>query len=116
MISISLTPYSQRLSFHTYNSSESSVIRDDNDHLPADASRIVTAPSKTLNDRSTSMVKSTCPIKKCPHSFFFCFTPLTYLYTQNIPGVSMRLIRCLFQGIVIAADVIVIPLSRSCSI
>ncbi len=114
MISIGLTPYSQRLSFHSCNASQSSLIRDDDDHLPADASRIVTAPSKTLNDRSTSMVKSTCPIrKKCSHSFFFCST---YFSIQNIPGVSMRLIRCLFHGIVIAAEVIVIPLSRSCSI
>ncbi|KAH3671730.1 hypothetical protein OGAPHI_000435 [Ogataea philodendri] len=56
---------------------------------PATASMIVTAPSKILNDLITSNVKSACP------------------------GVSIRLILCLFQGIVTAADWIVIPRSFS---
>lgn len=34
---------------------------------------------------------------------------------SNIPGVSIKLILCLFQKKVIAADVIVIPRSLSCS-
>ena len=57
------------------------------------------APSSTRIDRSTSIVKSTWP------------------------GVSMMLIRCSgwllsipFQKQVVAADVIVMPRSRSCSI
>ena len=57
------------------------------------------APSNTRIERSTSMVKSTCP------------------------GVSMMLIRCSgkllsipFQKQVVAAEVMVIPRSRSCSI
>ena len=57
------------------------------------------APSSTRIERSTSIVKSTCP------------------------GVSMMLIRCSgivrsmpFQKQVTAADVIVIPRSCSCSI
>jgi hypothetical protein len=81
-------------------------------YSPADASRIVTAPSSTRNDRSTSIVKSTCPIEKYKIILSFSLS-LTHLYTRNVPGVSMRLIRCLFHGIVIDADVIVIPLSRS---
>ena len=56
---------------------------------PATESNTVTAPSSTRSDRSTSIVKSTCP------------------------GVSMMLIRWLFQTQVVAADVIVMP--RSCS-
>src|SRR3984885_13009064 len=63
---------------------------------PATASKIATAPSSTRSERSTSTVKSTCP------------------------GVSMMLIRYFFpkrdQEAVVAADVIVIPRSRSCSI
>ena len=50
------------------------------------------APSSTRNDLSTSTVKSTCP------------------------GVSMILIRLSFHIQVVAADVIVIPRSCSCSI
>ena len=52
---------------------------------------ISTAPSSTLNDLSTSTVKSTCP------------------------GVSIIFILLPFQNAVVAADVIVIPLSCSCS-
>ena len=59
---------------------------------PAWASSTVTAPSSTLNERLTSTVKSTCP------------------------GVSMIFIRWPFQNAVVAAEVIVIPLSCSCSI
>ena len=51
-----------------------------------------TAPSSTRSERSTSMVKSTWP------------------------GVSMMLRRLPFQKVVVAADVIVMPRSCSCSI
>ena len=61
--------------------------------------KTTTAPSKTLKDLSTSIVKSTCP------------------------GVSIILILCSlnwllmpFQKQVVAAEVMVIPLSCSCSI
>ena len=61
--------------------------------------KTTTAPSNTLSDRSTSIVKSTCP------------------------GVSIILILCWeyccsipLQKHVVAAEVIVIPLSCSCSI
>ena len=59
---------------------------------PATPSNTATAPSRTFKERSTSIVKSTCP------------------------GVSMMLIACPFQGQEVAAAVIVIPLSRSCFI
>ena len=66
---------------------------------PDDAQRTTTAPSGTRNERSTSIVKSTCP------------------------GVSIILIRWSwncesipFQKHVVAAEVIVIPRSCSCSI
>ena len=59
---------------------------------PPTAHRTTTAPSKTRRDRSTSAVKSTCP------------------------GVSTMLIWWSRQWQVMAAEVIVIPLSRSCSI
>ncbi len=63
---------------------------------PATESSSVTAPSSTRSDRSTSTVKSTWP------------------------GVSMMLIRCTtsFRGQkqVVAAEVMVMPRSCSCSI
>ncbi len=59
---------------------------------PATESNTATAPSRTRSDRSTSTVKSTWP------------------------GVSMMLMRCSFQKQVVAADVIVMPRSCSCSI
>mmetsp|Transcript_7219 Transcript_7219/g.16485 ORF Transcript_7219/g.16485 Transcript_7219/m.16485 type:complete len:226 (-) Transcript_7219:220-897(-) len=59
---------------------------------PATLSRQHTAPSSTRRARSTSSVKSTCP------------------------GVSMMLMRWSFHAHVVAADVIVIPRSCSCSI
>ena len=64
---------------------------------PALASRSAIAPSSTRSERSTSMVKSTWP------------------------GVSMMLKRRFlpsrpFQKVVVAADVIVMPRSCSCSI
>ena len=59
---------------------------------PATASNTATAPSSTLSERSTSMVKSTWP------------------------GVSMMLMRWSRQKQVVAADVIVMPRSCSCSI
>src|SRR5271156_3906790 len=63
---------------------------------PATASKIATAPSSTRSERSTSTVKSTWP------------------------GVSMILMRYFLskrvQEAVVAADVIVISRSRSCSI
>ena len=59
---------------------------------PATASKTATAPSRTRSERSTSAVKSTWP------------------------GVSMMLIRWSFQKQVVAAEVIVIPRSCSCSI
>src|ERR671928_514 len=59
---------------------------------PATASNTATAPSSTRSERSTSAVKSTCP------------------------GVSMMLICMSFQEAVVAADVIVMPRSCSCSI
>src|ERR1700726_2973914 len=59
---------------------------------PATASNTATAPSSTRSDRSTSAVKSTWP------------------------GVSMMLMRISRQKQVVAADVIVIPRSCSCSI
>ena len=59
---------------------------------PATESNTATAPSRTRSERSTSMVKSTWP------------------------GVSMMLIRRSRQKQVVAADVIVMPRSCSCSI
>ncbi len=63
---------------------------------PATPSNTATAPSSTRKLRSTSIVKSTCP------------------------GVSMMLMRCStslrFQKQVVAALVIVMPRSCSCSI
>ena len=63
---------------------------------PATESSRVTAPSSTRSDRSTSTVKSTWP------------------------GVSMMLIRCVIsfriQKQVVAAEVMVMPRSCSCSI
>ena len=66
---------------------------------PPTAQNTATAPSSTRNDRSTSMVKSTCP------------------------GVSIILIRCSgsccampLQKHVVAAEVMVMPRSCSCSI
>ncbi len=58
---------------------------------PDTESNSATAPSSTRSERSTSAVKSTCP------------------------GVSIILIRISFQMQVVAADVIVIPRSCSCS-
>ncbi len=59
---------------------------------PPTAQKTATAPSRTRRERSTSIVKSTCP------------------------GVSMMLIRCPRQKHVVAAEVMVMPLSCSCSI
>jgi len=59
---------------------------------PATESKTVTAPSSTRRFRSTSTVKSTCP------------------------GVSMMLMRWSRQVAVVAADVIVMPRSCSCTI
>ena len=59
---------------------------------PATASNSATAPSSTRRLRSTSTVKSTCP------------------------GVSMMLMRASRQKQVVAADVIVMPRSCSCTI
>ena len=59
---------------------------------PDTASNTATAPSRTRSERSTSAVKSTWP------------------------GVSMMLIRLSRQKQVVAAEVIVIPRSCSCSI
>ena len=59
---------------------------------PDTASKTATAPSSTRSDRSTSAVKSTWP------------------------GVSMMLIRWSRQMQVVAAEVIVMPRSCSCSI
>jgi hypothetical protein len=59
---------------------------------PATESNTATAPSSTRSERSTSAVKSTCP------------------------GVSMMLIRWSRQKQVVAADVMVMPRSCSCSI
>ena len=59
---------------------------------PATESNTQTAPSRTRSDRSTSAVKSTWP------------------------GVSMMLMRCSRHVQVVAADVIVMPRSCSCSI
>ena len=59
---------------------------------PPTASKTATAPSRTRRERSTSMVKSTWP------------------------GVSMMLMRCSRQKQVVAALVMVMPRSRSCSI
>ena len=59
---------------------------------PATESNSAMAPSSTRSDRSTSTVKSTWP------------------------GVSMMLIRWSFHAAVVAADVIVMPRSCSCSI
>ena len=58
---------------------------------PATASNTATAPSSTRMERSTSIVKSTWP------------------------GVSMMLMRWSFQKQVVAADVMVMPRSCSCS-
>mmetsp|Transcript_124959 Transcript_124959/g.339435 ORF Transcript_124959/g.339435 Transcript_124959/m.339435 type:complete len:220 (-) Transcript_124959:179-838(-) len=59
---------------------------------PATPSNTATAPSNTRRERSTSRVKSTCP------------------------GVSTMLMRWPSQKAVVAALVMVIPRSRSCSI
>ena len=59
---------------------------------PATPSNTATAPSRTRSDRSTSTVKSTWP------------------------GVSMMLMVWSRQLVVVAADVIVMPRSCSCSI
>jgi hypothetical protein len=59
---------------------------------PATPQNTTTAPSSTRSERSTSIVKSTCP------------------------GVSIRWISCFFHSNVVAAAVIVIPRSRSCAI
>ncbi len=59
---------------------------------PATASKIAIAPSSTRSERSTSTVKSTWP------------------------GVSRMLIRWPLHSQAVAADVIVIPRSCSCSI
>ena len=59
---------------------------------PATESNTAIAPSSTRSERSTSIVKSTWP------------------------GVSMMLIRWSFQAAVVAAEVIVMPRSCSCSI
>ena len=59
---------------------------------PATESNTATAPSSTRSERSTSTVKSTWP------------------------GVSMMLTRWSCQYAVVAADVIVMPRSCSCSI
>ena len=59
---------------------------------PPTAQKTATAPSRTRRERSTSTVKSTWP------------------------GVSMMLIWWSSQKQVVAAEVIVIPRSRSCSI
>ena len=59
---------------------------------PATESKRAIAPSRTRRERSTSTVKSTCP------------------------GVSMMLIRWPFHSAVVAAEVMVIPRSCSCSI
>lgn len=55
---------------------------------PADESSTITAPSRMFNVCSTCIVKSICP------------------------GVSTRLILCFFQGMVTAAEVIVIPVNN----
>ena len=59
---------------------------------PATESNTAIAPSSTRRERSTSTVKSTCP------------------------GVSMMLMRWPSHSQVVAADVIVMPRSCSCSI
>ena len=59
---------------------------------PPTEQNTATAPSRTRSDRSTSMVKSTWP------------------------GVSIILMRTSFQEQVVAAEVMVMPLSFSCSI
>ncbi len=59
---------------------------------PSSASNTITPPSSTRSDRSTSAVKSTWP------------------------GVSIIFIRTFFQNVVVAADTMVIPRSRSCGI
>ena len=59
---------------------------------PATPSNTATAPSRTRRDRSTSTVKSTWP------------------------GVSMMLIWWSFQKHVVAAEVMVMPRSCSCTI
>ncbi len=59
---------------------------------PATESKRAIAPSRTRSERSTSTVKSTCP------------------------GVSMMLMRWSSHSQVVAADVIVMPRSCSCSI
>ncbi len=59
---------------------------------PATESNTAIAPSRTRNDRSTSIVKSTWP------------------------GVSMMLTRWSRHDAVVAAEVIVMPRSCSCSI
>ncbi len=59
---------------------------------PLTASNAATAPSRTRRERSTSIVKSTWP------------------------GVSIILMRLSFQKHVVAAEVIVMPRSCSCTI
>ena len=70
---------------------------------PALASKTHTAPSKTAKERSTSIVKSTCPGVSI--MFNLCF---------GVSAFSPSSVRS--QKVVVAAEVIVIPRSCSCSI
>ena len=60
------------------------------------------------------MVKSTCPKNEDERVFLGkIHQQLTLGQSRNVPGVSIKLMRCFFHGIVIAADVMVMPRSRS---
>ena len=79
---------------------------------PAVPSNNVITPSKTLRDRSTSRVKSMWPNE---YRVFVLFTGCIDAILSHSPGVSSRLILCASQVKVTDADVIVMPLARSCS-
>ena len=66
---------------------------------PPTAHSTNTAPSSTRSERSTSMVKSTCPGVS--------------MMLKRYSGMDMSMP---FQNAVVAADVIVMPRSCSCSI
>lgn len=80
---------------------------------PATPSNTAIAPSSTLSDLSTSIVKSTWPgLSKISKNRNESSKQEKMVFAH----VSMILMRQSFQAHVVAAEVIVIPLSCSCSI
>ena len=73
---------------------------------PATPQNTAIAPSKTRRERSTSAVKSTCPGVSIMLIRFIVFSKLLINPASGLTG----------QKQVVAAEVIVMPRSRSCSI